>query len=749
MILRRAAVIVLILLLSTVLSVAQPNPEPLAANGSVFGTFRTTYPNSLSQDASCQLCHMAPNGGDGWNAYGWSIRQGIKDNGLEIAAAIAAVEALDADGNGVSNLDEINAGRLPGWTLGAVNTVYFKDNTTMVNQLPPSPGVRLDIGTAITNPITAPITSSAGMTVAMRTLADDLISPLVGTAISSLPNYLFVADQPGQIYQIDLNTGSKSVFLDVSGNLVPLGAFGDFDERGLLGFAFHPDYATNGLVYTYQSEPVQGAPTFTTTVPMTTTADHQSVIAEWAVTDPTNPASVVNIASKRELMRIDQPQFNHNGGQIAFGPDKMLYISVGDGGGADDADGQQFINGPISGHGPTGNGRDATNPLGTILRIDPLGTNAVNGQYGIPADNPFIAAGDERVDEIFAYGFRNVYRFSFSSQDGALYAGDVGQNDIEEVDIVVSGGNYGWNYKEGTFPFETNGNSDGFVSTDPGGLPTDLLDPIAEYDHDEGLSVIGGFVYTGTQISKLRGTYVFGDWSREFSTPLGRLFHLDAEENIQEFQLTNLASLGLFLNGFGQDVNGELYVLGNRTGTPVPDSDGNNTGVVLQIVAPLPYAEATDGDLSDDRTTPNRFVLSGDDNLITATSVQGDREYFSLTIPEGMELDSIVLNSYESVDDQSFIGIQSGPIFTEAPTDTVTSNLLGYLVFGTGPGHVGTNILDDMGTADGAIGFNSALPSGTYTIWSQEIGADTATYTLNFVVRGATKLYLPIVSNQE
>ncbi|MBV7329392.1 PQQ-dependent sugar dehydrogenase [Chloroflexi bacterium TSY] len=619
----------------------------------------------------------------------------------------------------------------------------------MTNQPPPNPGVALDIRTEFTNPITMSITSSGSISVALKPIADGLVSPLVGTATASMPGALFVADQPGQVWKVDLATGAKSTFLDVSASLVPLGAFGDFDERGLLGFAFHPDYATNGFVYTYQSEPVQGAPTFTTTMPAGTDPNHQSVIAQWTVDNPGDPNSVVNPASKRVLMRVDQPQFNHNGGQLAFGPDNMLYIAIGDGGGADDADGQQFINGPITGHGPTGNGRDATNPLGTILRIDPLGSNSANGEYGIPADNPFVAADDDRVDEIFAYGFRNVFRFSFDPQNGDLYAGDVGQNDIEEVDVVTAGGNYGWNYKEGSFFFNTNGNEPGFVTADPGGLPTDLIDPIAEYDHDEGLSVIGGYVYSGTQVAALNGRYVFGDWSGDFSSPLGRLFYLDTANEIREFQISNRETLGIFLNGFGRDISGELYLLGNSTGTPATTS---RTGIILQIVTPdsypvgsLPYTETTDGDLSGNRLMPNQFALALGENQLTATSVQGDIEYFSVTIPKGTVLDSIILSSYDSADDQSFIGIQSGHTFTEPPTDTNPANLLGYLVFGAGPGHVGTDILDNMGSADNAIGFSGPLPSGIYTVWSQEIGPDEATYRLNFVVDHASRILLPLI----
>ena len=479
-------------------------------------------------------------------------------------------------------------------------------------------------------------------------------------------------------------------------------------------------------------------------MPLTETADHQGVVTEWTVTDPTNPLSSIGVIDPstpvRELMRIDQPQFNHNGGQLAFGPDNMLYLGLGDGGSSDD--------GPLNGHGEKGNGRDATNPLGTILRIDPLGTDSANGQYGIPTDNPFVAADDERLDEIFAYGFRNPYRFSFDRETGDLVAADVGQNEVEEIDVVVSGGNYGWNYKEGSFFFDPNGNARGFIAEDPGGLPTDLIDPIAEYDRSEGHSVTGGFVYRGAEIPALTGAYVFGDWSSEFFVPLGRLFHLDAENNIHELQLTNRDKYGMLLTGFGEDARGELYALGNLTGIP----SGDKTGTVMKFVAPSLFSEKLMGDFSGDRSAPEQFTLGAGDNEITATSVQDDVEYYSVAVPEGMVLDSIVLESFESMTNTlSFIAIQSGTTFTEPPTpaDVERANLLGYLVFGSSAGHVGTDILDDIGAAEDAIGFSGPLPSGTYTIWSQETGTDAATYSLNFMVRSASStLYLPTMFNE-
>ncbi len=309
-----------------------------------------------------------------------------------------------------------------------------------------------------------------------------------------------------------LATGVKTLFLDVGptglNRLVTLGVLGPntFDERGLLGVAFHPNYATNGKLYTYTSEPNAGPPTFPTTLPPASTPDHQNVIAEWTAVSPGNPALGVNALSRRELMRVSWPPFNHDGGDLGFGPDGKLYISMGDGGGADDADGQLFIvatggfpvvTAPMVGHQVDGNAQKLNTPLGKFLRIDANGSNSANGQYGIPADNPFVGGPAGTVKEIYAFGFRNPYRFSFDTGTGALYAGNVGQNDIEEVERVVKGGNYGWNRKEGTLFFYINGTADGFASPiDNGLVPPGVIDPIVQYDtHHEGHSVIGGFVY--------------------------------------------------------------------------------------------------------------------------------------------------------------------------------------------------------------------------------------------------------------
>jgi glucose/arabinose dehydrogenase len=472
----------------------------------------------------------------------------------------------------------------------------------------------------------SPITGG-GPKVGLELVTGGLVSPLKGTTAPGLPNHLFVPDQVGKLYAIHLTTGDKTVFLDVSALLVPLGViFGpgctppvpagsmpSFDERGLLGVAFHPDFQTNGKFYTYTSEPAGLSPTLPTTLPPGVAPDHQNVVSEWTAADAEDPSAGV-VGDRRVLLRVDWPQFNHDGGDLAFGPDGKLYISMGDGGGADDQDGQSFIvtgtcgtEAPMVGHGLTGNGQNLASPLGKIHRIDVNPPFAPGKQYAIPTDNPFVGP-DDALDEIFAYGFRNPYRFSIDAT-GELWVGDVGQNDIEEVDRVVKGGNHGWRVKEGTLCFDPGGFEADSGDSDvcPAPVPG-MVDPIAQYDtHLEGHSVIGGFVYGGTGFPALRGRYVFAEFSRLFNFPAGpnnygRLLYLAQKPhanaklfNIQELNGFHEAAEALGLTeptqppaafeqtlavlGMGQDASGELYVLGNVNGIPF----GTN-GVVLRIV---------------------------------------------------------------------------------------------------------------------------------------------------------------------
>lgn len=426
----------------------------------------------------------------------------------------------------------------------------------------------------------------------LETVATGLTAPVDLVPDPSVPDRLYVVEQSGQVRIIENGQLQETPFLDVTNRLVqPLGIFGtfdvnDYDERGFLGLALHPGFADPSspgyrTVYTYTSEPVNGPADFTLDI-SPDEVNHQSVVTEWLLARGQN---VVNPGSARVLLRIDQPQFNHNGGQIAFGPDGYLYIGLGDGGAANDAG---------AGHGPTGNGQNIHTVHGSILRIDPLPPQSTpdsrdapsaNGQYRIPWDNEFV--GVDGVDEIFAYGFRNPYRFSFDKVTGMLIVADVGQGHVEEIDIVRKGGNYGWNIKEGDFLFDPEDISVGAPFEDPA-----LIDPVVQYDHDDGLAVVGGHLYWGTLVPELQGLYVFGDFSRAFSAPQGRLFVSNLwTGEIQELLVgVDRQPLGLFLKGIGQDRDGEIYVLASAALGPY-----GNTGVVLKVVEPPAASAAAAG----------------------------------------------------------------------------------------------------------------------------------------------------------
>lgn len=415
----------------------------------------------------------------------------------------------------------------------------------------------------ITDPIAAKI-PKGNLTIELQTVADGLVSP-IGTAVpDDGSGRLFVYDQVGLIYVLQNGSMLPVPLLDLRDRLIPLQA--GYDERGLIGLALHTNFAQFPLIYTYTSETNRPTADFPIAMPSGSTNDHQQVIAEWRI--DTADSNRVDSASRREILRLDKPQFNHNGGTMRIGPDGFLYFGVGDGGAADDQG---------DGHSPGGNGQDKSKILGKIGRIDVDARSSTNGQYGVPTDNPFVGQAGV-APEIYAYGFRNPYSFSFDRQTGDLYLGDVGQNDVEEIDKVVKGGNFGWSIKEGGFFFDPNGTNDGFVTSVPvRDVPPDLIDPITQYDHDEGIAVIGGFLYRGSAVPSLSGKYVTGDLAG--TNNQGRLFYFDGTQ-LSEFQIgTNGRPLGLFLKGFGQDAAGELYVLGSTNIGP-----SGTAGMVLKIV---------------------------------------------------------------------------------------------------------------------------------------------------------------------
>jgi glucose/arabinose dehydrogenase len=375
-------------------------------------------------------------------------------------------------------------------------------------------------------------------------VADGLFSPLVFIEAPDNTDRQFIVDQAGQIYIFTDSAMVETPFLDISDRVVVEG------EKGLLGLAFHPDFASNGRFFLYYSGPLSPAGP--------EGWDHTNYVSEFTVApgeDVADPASEV------VLLAMDHPQGNHNAGMLAFGPDGYLYISVGDGGGGND-------NGP--GHVEDGNGQDITqNLLGSILRID------VNtpGTYQIPSDNPFV--GSDGLDEIFAYGLRNPYRFSFAPE-GNIIVADAGQELYEEINVVEAGGNYGWNIKEGMHCFDPNNPTsppDSCATTGANGEP--LIDPVIEFGNSKSLSdglgnvSIGGYVYEGDDVPSLFGKYIFGVLTQDPSGMNGAVFAAERSGtawNYDKLQIGNMPSgdLDEFVVGFGKDDDGEVYVLTNR-----------------------------------------------------------------------------------------------------------------------------------------------------------------------------------------
>jgi len=317
---------------------------------------------------------------------------------------------------------------------------------------------------------------------------------------------LFVVEQGGKIKIIQNGSVLATAFLDV-GSKITTG-----DEMGLLGVTFHPNFSTNGKLYVNYTRTLSG--------------QFQSVIAEYTASPA--GANQVNVATERILLTVDQVSNfnNHKAGQLAFGPDGMLYFGLGDGGGAGD---------------PFGHGQSTATLLGKMMRIDVNSTDP-GLQYHVPSDNPFASGGG--LPEIWAFGFRNPWRFSFDRGTGRLFVADVGQDKFEEVDIVQKGLNYGWNIMEGLHCFNP-----------PSGCNTaGLALPVAEYSHGEGNAVIGGFVYRGANLPTLRGVYVFGDLGT------GKIFALQ-ETSPNTFTRALLMTTGKTISSFGQDQAGELYLV--------------------------------------------------------------------------------------------------------------------------------------------------------------------------------------------
>jgi glucose/arabinose dehydrogenase len=357
----------------------------------------------------------------------------------------------------------------------------------------------------------------------------------------------FVVAQTGTIYVLKKGSdgGDAKEFLNIRDRKPMVG-----NEDGLLSIAFHPGFKTNGLFYVYYNQKNSQADIDRLKGGIPIAFPFRSVVSEFKVsaTDPDK----ADMASERIILEVLQPFSNHKGGEVAFGPDGYLYLTLGDGGAAND---------------PFGHGQSTATLLAKILRIDVNARSTVGSglqrrelQYRVPPDNPFVGGQLGRIGtrgEIWAYGLRNVWRYSWDRKTGAMWAGDVGQNLWEEVDLIVKGGNYGWSVREGAHSFK------------PGPAGAQYIEPVMEYphtpnllpeslfpNHTTGLCVVGGYVYHGKQFPALEGVYIYGDYN--LGTIWGLRYDYDAKKVITDgtmlLQPKNITS-------FAEDNDGEVYAL--------------------------------------------------------------------------------------------------------------------------------------------------------------------------------------------
>ena len=359
-------------------------------------------------------------------------------------------------------------------------------------------------GNATPSPRASPSAAApAGLKVTLQPFVDGLDQPLAAVNAGDGSGRIFVAEQGGRIRIVRDGALLANPFLDVSSEISAGG------ERGLLGLAFHPNYPDDPRFFVNYTD-----------------TNGDTHIASFTV-EPANPDRA-DPGSEKQILFVDQPYANHNGGGLAFGPDGDLYIGLGDGG---------------SGGDPHENGQKLTTMLGKVLRIGVDGTTG-DKAYTVPADNPFVGR-TEANPEIFAYGLRNPWRFSFDRSSGDLWIGDVGQGAWEEVDVVrkgTSGQNFGWNRMEATHCFRPQEGCD----------QTGLTMPVAEYSHSNGCTVIGGYVYRGSAQPAMAGDYLFGDYCS------GTIWAISpAGDQLRE--PTVVGAMDGSLSSFGEDESGELY----------------------------------------------------------------------------------------------------------------------------------------------------------------------------------------------
>ncbi|WP_158303618.1 PQQ-dependent sugar dehydrogenase [Methanosphaerula palustris] len=533
--------------------------------------------------------------------------------------------------------------------------------------------------------------------IGLQRIAGNFTSPLFVANPDDGSSRLFLVDQNGYVKIFYMNgTVIDQPFLDVRDRMVNLSSA--YDERGLLSIAFHPNFSTNGKVYAYYSAPLRAGadPAWSCT----------NRLSEFQVS-PDNP-NQVNMSSERILLEIDKPYENHNGGILLFGPtDHYLYLTLGDGGGADDTG---------MGHTPgIGNSQDLTTLLGKVIRID-VDTTSPGKEYGIPADNPFLSNATIRP-EIYAYGFRNPAFATFDSGgSNRMFIAMAGQNLFESAQVIYKGGAYPWNIREGTHSFDPANDTEvpntSSRITSYSGQP--LIGPVVELGHDVGNVIVGGIVYRGSILSSLQGSYIFGTWSNSFSTGNGTLLvatppagldlttlpddaaNLTAAENTMwttsEMTVANNANgrINAFIRGMYENADHEVLVLINQNGGPgiTPQNSGevwkmvpaNTSGLVPIGNA---SAESTPTTTTTVTTTSVTTTATTPASLNTSINLTAQNLAFNqstITVPAGAQV-TVTFNNMDSgmphnfalyTDSSAATTIFKGSVITGPATTTYT-----------------------------------------------------------------------------
>ncbi|TSJ39137.1 PQQ-dependent sugar dehydrogenase [Mucilaginibacter corticis] len=408
-----------------------------------------------------------------------------------------------------------------------VKTIYYASISSL-----------LVLATVFTLPSFTKNSDPATITVKSEKVTDGLQAP---TALIFPENgKAWVTEQTGKIRLLKNGKLTDVVVLDLKSKMIKVNT--GYEERGLLNVVLHPKFSSNGKFYVFYSRPT------TTQNPANNRKfDHTDVVAEYKMLPNSDQADP---NSERIILTQNKPDGNHNGSGIVFGADGYLYVTFGDGGGQHDQ------------HGPIGNGQNMDTWLGKVLRIN---VN-VDSTYSVPKDNPFVGKAGYKP-EIWAYGFRNPYRISIDKVSKKLFIGEVGQDTWEEVDILEKGANYGWRLVEGNHCHNPAQGCDF----------TGLTPPITEYNHREGVSVIGGYVYNGQQVTSLKSKYIFGDWT-------GPIWYLQKSGNTWlrgKITIQNYPE-NAKITGWGEDQSGELYFLTNTDTGPGPV--GATTGSIYKII---------------------------------------------------------------------------------------------------------------------------------------------------------------------